>query len=549
MARESFDYVVVGAGSAGCVLANRLTEDGGARVLLLEAGGRDWDPLIHVPIGVGKLWSARLHEWGYNTEPQEDLGGRAIELPRGKVLGGSSSINALVYLRGDRGDYDRWARNGAQGWSYAEVLPYFRRAETWSGGGNDYRGGEGPLGTRWTDTEDPIVDAVLEAARLAGYPITEDINGAVGEGFAKTQSTIANGRRSSTANAYLRPAMRRPNLTVRPGALATRILIQDGRAVGIEYLRDGQLAQVYAEREVVLSGGAINSPQLLMLSGIGDPAQLRSHGIQPVQSLPSVGANLQDHVAIGIGFTRTDSGPLARALRYDSIALAMLRAYFLGTGVASHIPGGAMALLRTRPELPVPDLQFAFRSIARDARPWWPGASRGWNDTFIFPAALLHPESRGSVELGSADPSQAPRIRPNYLSAAKDFEPLLAGIRIAREVAAQRPLAAFGGAEIFPGTQVSTEEQMKTYIRKVAGTFHHACSTCRMGSDEGAVVDTQLRVRGIECLRVVDGSVLPDLVGANINACVIMIAEKAADLMRGRVPLAPRAGSRVAVPA
>jgi choline dehydrogenase-like flavoprotein len=462
---ETFDFIVVGAGSAGCVLANRLSEDRHASVLLLEAGGRDRDPFIHIPVGLGRLWQERLHDWGYRTEPQAHLGGRPVELPRGKVLGGCSSINALAYLRGDRGDYDRWARAGASGWSYAEVLPYFKRAETWCGGEDAYRGGSGPLATRWSDPDDPIVEAVLEAARLAGYPLTEDINGGAGEGFARSQSTIARGRRASAANAYLRPAMARRNLTVRPASLATRILVENGRATGVQYLRGGRSARAIADREVIVSGGAINSPQLLMLSGIGDPARLQAHGIAVTRELPGVGAGLQDHVAFFLEFARKQSGPLARALRYDAIALAMLRAYCFGTGVASNVPGGVVALLRTRPGLEVPDVQLSFRGLPRDAKPWWPGRSPSWQDAFAYPVTLLHPRSRGTVELASPDPGRPARIRPNYLSIDADFAPLVGGIRIAREVTRQAPLARFAGDEIFPGAQAASEEELKASIR------------------------------------------------------------------------------------
>ena len=537
MSDIDYDYIIVGAGTAGCTLASRLTEDVGVRVLLLEAGGRDRDPLIHIPIGLGRMWKIRSHDWGYNSEPQAHLNNRVIELPRGKVLGGSSSINAMVYLRGDRGDYDRWARNGLTQWSYAHVLPYFRRSEAWMGGEDSYRGGSGPVATRWSDPDDPIVPAVLEAARQAGYPLSGDINGASGEGFARAQSTLIRGHRASAAATYLRAAHGRAGLSVHCGATASRILVEGGRARGIEYRQAGVLKTARASREVILAGGAINSPQLMMLSGLGDPRQLGLHGIKVVASIPGVGQNLQDHVAIGVGFARKESGPLAQALRLDRIALAMLRSYFAGSGVASNVPGGPMALLRTRAGLDVPDLQISFRALARDAATWFPGTGRKFRDCFIFLPALLHPQSRGSVTLASADPAQPPRIQLNLLAVDGDFRPLLEGMRIVREVGKQPALARFNGDEIFPGPSVNSEQAMRAYIRNTAGTFHHVCGTCRMGRDEASVVDPELRVRGVEGMRVVDASVLPDPPGANTNACIFMLAEKAADLIRGRPPL------------
>ena len=538
MKRRPYDYVIVGAGSAGCVLANRLTEDPQIRVLLLEAGGADRDPLIHIPLGLGKLWKDRRHDWGYNTEPQPHLNQRAIALPRGKVLGGSSSINAMLYVRGHRGDYDRWAQKGLAGWSYAQVLPYFKRTESWCGGGNAYRGGSGPVGTRFTDLSDPLYSAAVDAGQAAGFAVSEDLNGEMQEGFAMAQSTIAGGRRCSAAGAYLRPAMRRANLTLRTGALATRVLLDGKKAIGVEYLHRGRTERDHAACEVLLSAGAVNTPQLLMLSGIGAAAQLRSHGIAPAVDLHGVGADFQDHVFVAVGNLRKGTSPLRHALRLDRIALAMLRAYFAGSGPATNMPGGAMALLRTCADTAVPDIQLGVRGIAREARPWWPVLGPDWRDAFYLLVVLLHPESRGSIELVSADATQPARIRANYLSAPGDAQVLAAGMRMAREVIRQSALDPFRGDEIVPGPQVVAEADIHAYIRAVASTLHHAAGTCRMGRDDMAVVDPELRVRGIDRLRVVDASVMPDLVSGNINACVLMIAERGSDLIRGHVPLA-----------
>jgi choline dehydrogenase-like flavoprotein len=530
---SSYDYVIVGAGSAGCLLADRLSADG-ASILVIEAGGPDRDPLIHVPIGVGKLHQHRLHDWGYDTEVEPGLGSRAIESMRGKVVGGSSSINVMAHVRGNRGDYDRWAQSGAAGWSYDEVLPYFRRYESWEGGSDPWRGGDGPLGVTRAATTDPFFDALLEAARDAGFPISPDYNGASQDGFARGQSTIRNGRRCSAAVAFLRPAIARGKVALVQHALATRLLLDGSRAQGIEYRRGGTTHRALAEREVILSAGVFNTPQLLMLSGIGPADHLREMGIAPVIDLPGVGGNLQDHLAVTLSFVRTAPGPFRALMRADRAALALAQAYLFGTGPATTLPGGVTAFIRTRRELPVPDIQFFTRGTALNADLWFPGWRAPYADGFTFSPVLLHPEARGRLTLRSADPAEKMRVVHNFLTRENDLRSLRGGIRIARDVAGRKPLEPFRGAETVPGAKLASDPELDGWIRRTARSAHHPSCTCAMGAGEDAVLDPDLRVRGIDRLRVIDASAMPDLVTGNINACVLMIAEKGADLVRGR---------------
>jgi choline dehydrogenase-like flavoprotein len=533
-----YDYVIVGAGSAGCVLANRLTDDADASVLLLEAGGSDRHPYIQIPLGLGKLWQQRMFDWGYDTEPEPHLNDRRVPVRRGKVLGGSSSVNVMVYTRGHRGDFDRWARQGAIGWSYADALPYFKRSETWEGGEDPWRGSSGPLGTQAARMADPIHDAWREAARRAGWPETSDANGAEGAGLGSAQFTIRSGRRSSAANAYLKPAMQRPNLALCTGALATRVALRGGHATGVHFTDQGLERYAEAAREVILCGGVFNSPQLLMLSGIGPADHLREHGIAPLVDLP-VGRNLRDHLAVALRWRRNEPGPFHRQMRLDRVALAMVRAWLLRDGPATTLPLGLIAFLKSEPGLEAPDLEFMVGAPPFEAKPWLPGRTPPFPDLMGIRPVLLHPRSHGTVTLRSADPAVPVRIANNFLSAPEDLATIRRGFLLARDLAHQPALDRFRGQIVAPGPEVKTDAEIDAWIRATVITVNHPLGTCAMGSGSNAVLEPDLKVRGIEGLRVVDASALPDMPSAHINAVVMMLAERASDLIRGRPTLAP----------
>lgn len=542
MQTSEFDHIIVGAGSAGCVLAGRLTEDPHCRVLLLEAGGWDRDPLISIPLGWGQMYTRKLHDWRFPTVPENVLNNREIECARGKVVGGSSSTNAMAYVRGHSGDYDRWAGNGLPNWSFSHVLPYFRRQESWAGGENFYRGGSGPLTTQFTKFEDPLVEAIIDAGAEAGFPWTDDYNGAQQEGLCRVQMTIRNGRRCSASAAYLRPASSRSNLTVTVQALVLRLLFEGARVVGVEYERKGERHFARAP-SVILSGGVINSPQLLMLSGIGDPDGLRRLGIEPRVALRGVGRNLQDHLSPIVRFRRRTSGPVFKRMRLDRIATDMSRAFLFGTGMASDVPCGVIGFLKSDEGQSLPDLQFILNAAPLTAKPYM-HSRHAYADGFAFRIVLLRPKSRGEVTLRSADPHAAPIIHQRFLTAPEDWAGLRAGLRISRELASRQALAPFSGGQINSPADHS-DAALDAFIGAHSLTTHHPSGTCRMGKadDAMAVVDERLKVIGLDGLHIVDASVMPDLVGGNINAAVLMIAERAADMIRNRPLLAAAAAA------
>lgn len=531
--RTEFDYVIVGGGSAGCVLANRLSESGDDSVLLLEAGGDDDSWLFRMPLGFMMTGANPAYDWGYVSEPSAGLAGRSLPVPRGRVLGGCSSVNGMIYMRGHSRDYDEWRQMGAAGWSYADVLPYFRRMETSWRGADHYHGGEGPLAVTPVPGTHLLTEPVRQSVRAAGFPESDDLSGERQEGFAPCEVTVdRRGRRASTAAAYLRPALKRPNLTVLSNAQATRVTVEGGRAVGIEYLRRGRRAQVRARKEVVLSGGAYNSPQLLMLSGIGPAEHLAEHGIPVAAAAPCVGRSLSEHPLVYMTFAAREPTTFLRALRLDRAALSVLRWAAAGTGAfASQITSGVL-MLRTRPELERPDIQLVFLPVRLDAKLWHPFGAQQSHVLSVM-VMQLHPESRGSVTLRSADPLDKPRIDLNLLSAPRDFADIRGGIEAVRRIFAQRPLRDMVEHEIAPGENADLDD----FIRGNLKITQHPAGTCRMGEDPEAVVDSELRVKGITGLRVVDASVMPSVPGANINAAVIMIAERASDLIRGIPPL------------
>jgi choline dehydrogenase len=520
---ERSDYVIVGAGSAGCVLAARLSADPGVRVVLLEAGGPDTRREIRIPAAFSRLFKTDF-DWAYETEPQARLDGRRLYWPRGKGVGGSGSMNAMLYVRGHRDDYDGWAKADNPGWGYWDVLPYFRRAERQARGASEYHGDDGPQRVADQRSVNPLSRAFVEAGVECGFPHNPDFNGAQQDGVGLYQVTQHRGARWSAADAYLRPALTRPNLTVITGAHVTRVRFEGTRAVGVDYVAGAQARTARAEREVILSGGAINSPQVLLLSGVGPADDLRGLGIEVVSDLPGVGANLQDHLATGVAF----ACPRAISLANAETLRGLLGYLLLRRGPLTSCIAEAGGFVRTRPELARPDLQFHFAPVYFIDH----GFARPPGHGFTVGPTLLRPGARGRVSLRSADPLVPPAIQANYLAGERDLATLVAGVRLARRLAHARAFDPFRGAEILPGAAAADDAAIAAHVRATAQTLYHPVGTCRMGADARAVVDARLRVHGVEGLRVVDASIMPTIVGGNTNAPTIMIAEKAADLIR-----------------
>ena len=530
------DYIVVGAGSAGCVLANRLTEDGTATVLLLEAGGKDTNPMIHIPVGYAKTLKDPKVNWLYQTEADPTSGGRPHVWPRGKVLGGSSSINGLLYVRGQTADYDNWAQAGCTGWSHADILPYFKRAEGNERLKDDLHGTGGPLNVSDITEHHPVSDAVIAAGMEAGLPFNDDCNGVSQDGISYFQLTVKNGRRWSAAMAYLRPALPRKNLTLVTGAHAEKVIIEKGRATGVRYSVDGASVTAMARREVILSGGAVNSPQLLELSGIGDPEVLRAAGIDVAVAAPGVGANLQDHYVVSMAYRLTNCVSVNELSRGWRLAREAMRYATMRKGLLTMSAAHIQAYVRTRPGLDGPDVQFHILPASVDIEKFT--TKQIWEleklPGITFAACQLRPESRGTIHVKSGDPFAPPAIRPNYLADRLDQDTIVAGLRWGRTIAGQPALKPYMGDELVPGAAAASDDDLLAYAREAGTTIYHPVGTCAMGraGDPRAVVDPELRVRGIDGLRVVDASVMPRLVSGNTNAPTIMIAEKASDMIR-----------------
>jgi len=538
MTGSEYDYIVVGAGSAGCVLANRLSAQPTTKVLLIEAGGRDSNTLFRLPMLMGRLMHSGIYNWQFNTEPEPHLDGRRIFWPRGKVLGGSSTINGMIYVRGNPADYDGWEQMGLPGWSYERVLPLFKRSEAHVDREDSFHGRAGELTVRRARGANAMFDAYMEAGQQAGYPFTDDFNGTSQEGFGRYDFTIRRGWRCSAATAFLAPAAKRPNLTIATQALAHRVLVEGGRAVGVEYRSGRKVVNARAIREVILAAGVVGSPHLLMLSGIGDAKHLKEHGIATVHHLPGVGQNVQDHVDCCLVHECREPVSLRENLRVDRMTLGVLRAAMFGTGFVTTFPYESGSFIRSSKDLEVPDIQTHFMPATEaTANLHWslPALGRKRNVTDEHGTTIrigpVVPKSRGRIALRSSDPEDAPRIHANYLNDRRDVDTAVAGVQLMREVMAKPAFAGTIGRELEPGPKNMTDAQVAKWLVNAAMTTLHPVGSCKMGIDNEAVVDAELRVHGIKALRVADASIMPVITRGNTNAPTIMIAEKASDLI------------------
>lgn len=526
-----YDYVIVGGGSAGCVMAARLSEDADIKVCLLEAGPPDTHPLIHIPLGLLWMMHSKVLNWGFYTNPEPHLDGRRLFWPRGRTLGGSGSSNAMLYTRGHPSDYDAWAELGNAGWSFKEVLPYFKRAENHEPGPTEFHGVGGPMNVADQRSPNVLTRTFVQAGIQAGLPHNADFNGPQQEGVGLFPVTQKNGRRWSQARGYLAPAMKRSDLTVITGAYATRVLFEGDKAVGVEYRCKGQTKQVRAKREIILSAGAIQSPQLLMLSGVGDSAALKAKGIDVVKHLPGVGKNLQDHLDVLV--VQTCTKPVSSGFTWRNLMLGAweaIRYFTTGKGMLSMVGAEGCGFARSSPEQPIPDLQFHFNPLRLSNH----GLDLKFllGDGYSLHVCDLRPKSRGEIRLASSDPMAKPDIVANYLSEPEDMERLINGVKLARKVLAAPAFDGYRGVELRPEPPCNTDDELRAFVRRHAGTIYHPVGTCKMGHDAMAVVDSELRVHGLQGLRVVDASVMPLLVGGNTNAPTVMIAEKASDMIK-----------------
>ena len=537
MGERAFDYVIVGAGTAGCVLANRLSEDPRNSVCLIEAGAADSHPYIRVPALVGAALTLPQYSWGLETVPQPHLNGRRIPIPRGRVLGGSSSVNGMVYFRGHPKDYDDWAAEGNRGWSWADVLPYFIRSENNTEyAGSPYHGHSGPMGVSSIRGPNPLNRVFADAMQSLQFRHCDDFNGPTPEGYGLRQGAIRNGRRESGVTAFLKPAIHRANLTVMTEATLARIVLENGRASGVDVLTGNETQRVTARREVILCGGAIGSPQMLLLSGIGDGAALQELGITVQHHLPAVGQDYHDHIAANVQMWTTNAQSYGISLKALPRGAWNVLQYLLARrGPFASNVFESHAILRTLPGLDRPDIQVVFQPARRNQNPFPLPLGHG----FVLSVVLLHPKSRGSLTLASNDPRAKPLVDPALLSAPDDIEPLVRGLKLTRRLFAAPAFAPYRATEFLPGASVDSDDSWKDYIRATAATVHHPAGSCRMGTGDDAVVTPELKVRGIEGLRVADASIFPNLMGGNTNAPVVMVAEKAADMILGKAPPAP----------